>query len=131
MNFEVLKRTVEYLRVNPCISDDAILYADVTKVAYPVEYRDFCNLFSDLDKLVPDDCKDCFRQGPFEEWRAYFECDGVRFIWRLLYGQGASCELHSESDDMPFRPEQAVPICWNFPEGGLIILNNKHRYQQE
>jgi hypothetical protein len=115
IDFTILDKAIEVLKDGKVLDDETIGY-------FPKRYKftveEYNKLFESLTDKDKDDCTELF-----EEYRRYFEYKNVKFIWRLLIGQGAACQLLPAFCANKSWPSKRFPM--KFKEEKKIVINEK------
>ena len=77
------------------LDDENIAYSKAGQ--YPFTCEEYGEVFDALEQLASN--KDRRKHARFEEYRASFNYQGIEFVWRLMIGQGAACQLWMRDDN--------------------------------
>lgn len=125
INYDLLERVLRDLNG---IKEGAF---DSEDVAYfPEKFNftqeEFNTLFESLDIYVGGrDASPFFdHSNEFPDSRIYFEYKGYKFIWRLLVGQGSSCQLYDAKKEHEDWPSKKFPMKWDESRKIVILEEN-------
>lgn len=78
---------------------------------FPFSRQDFRDVFNQLEELAGVKLKFIDNGHGFPEYVAFFNYNGVRFVWRLLIGQGSATQLMlADSNKFDIEYDQTLEV---------------------